>query len=94
MGDFYFFAALKCPSPASSIAFHFSHMTNAILEDTELQEEKPEPEEQESEEEEDKDEQEDDDEEEAEDNLEQVLWNNCILMHNLQHLIAYKFVIQ
>ncbi|KAM5148600.1 guanine nucleotide-binding protein-like 3 [Mantella aurantiaca] len=39
--------ALKCPSPASSIAFHFSHMTNGILDDTELEEQNLEPAEQE-----------------------------------------------
>lgn len=45
--------ALRCPSPASSIAFHFSHMTNGILDDTELKDQNPEPEEQESDDEED-----------------------------------------
>ncbi|CAI9589077.1 unnamed protein product [Staurois parvus] len=58
--------ALRCPSPASSIAFHFSHMTNGILDDTEIEEQNPEPEEQESDDEEEEEDDKDADEEEEE----------------------------
>lgn len=65
--------ALRCPSPASSIAFHFSHLTNGILDDTELKEQNPEPEEQESDEEEDPVDDDDDEEEEEEELMEEDL---------------------
>nr|DBA18737.1 TPA: hypothetical protein GDO54_016949 [Pyxicephalus adspersus] len=44
--------ALKCPNPASSIAFRLSHLTNGILHVAEVEEQNPEPQEQDNDDEE------------------------------------------
>ncbi|KAM9324455.1 guanine nucleotide-binding protein-like 3 [Gastrophryne carolinensis] len=63
--------ALKSPGPASCIAFHFSHMTNGVINETELEEENPEPEEHEFDDQEESEEEEDDEKVENDEHTEE-----------------------